>query len=92
MAKIARKMAGRFFWAMATAIQEPMPGSAMLVLPTLMASEMVTKNQPPDMLIIMFQTSGGMANGASIRQKRAQAPRPNMRPASSSSGGTVRSD
>ena len=58
---------------MATAIQEPMPGRAMLVLPTLMASEMVTKNQPPDMLIIMFQISDGVAKGASMRQKRAQA-------------------
>ena len=40
-----------------------MPGSAMLVLPTLIASDMVTKNQPPDMLIIMFQISGGSAEG-----------------------------
>ena len=77
---------------MATAIQLPMPGRAMLVLPTLIASDKVTKNQPPDMLIIMFQISGGVANGASIRQKRAQAFKPNMRPASSSSGGTVRRD
>ena len=77
---------------MATAIQLPTPGSAMLVFPTLIASDSVTKNQPPDMLIIMFQISGGVAKGASIRQKRAQADRPNMRPASSSSGGTVRSD
>ena len=64
----------------------------MLVLPTLMASERVTKNQPPDMLIIMFQIRGGVAKGASMRQKRAQADRPNMRPASSNSGGTVRRD
>ena len=89
---MASKMAGRFFCAMATAIQEPMPGSAMLVLPTLIASATVTKNQPPDMLIIMFQISDGVAKGASIRQKRAQALRPNMRPASSNSSGTVRSD
>ena len=87
---MASKMAGRFFCAMAMAIQEPMPGRAILVLPTLMASATVTKNQPPDMLIIMFQISGGVAKGASMRQKRAQALRPNMRPASSSSGGTVR--
>src|SRR6201999_1737036 len=85
-------MAGRFFWTMATAIQLPMPGRAILVFPTLNASAMVTKNQPPDMLIIMFQIRDGMAKGASIRQKRAQPLRPNMRPASSSSGGTVRSD
>ncbi len=77
---------------MATAIQLPTPGRAILVLPTLIASDRVTKNQPPDMLIIMFQIREGMAKGASMRQKRAQPLRPNMRPASSSSGGTVRRD
>ena len=69
-----------------------MPGRAMVVLPTLMASETVTKNQPPDIDTIMFHTKGGMAKGASIRQKRAQAESPNMRPASVRSSGTVRSD
>ena len=69
-----------------------MPGSAMVVWPTLMASAATTKNQPPDIDIIMFQTSCGMANGTSMRQKRAHAFRPNSRPASSSSSGTVRSD
>ena len=64
----------------------------MLVWPTLMASDRVTKNQPPDMDTIMFQISGGMAKGASMRQNRAQADRPNIRPASVRSSGTVRSD
>ena len=49
-----------------------MPGSVTVVSPTLIASEATTKNQPPDMDIIMFQTSGGMANGTSSRQKRIQ--------------------
>ena len=39
---------------------EPMPGSATVVLPTLKASEATTKNQPPDIDIIMFQISAGM--------------------------------
>ena len=34
----------------------------------------------------MFQIRGGVAKGASMRQKRAQEDRPNMRPASISSG------
>jgi hypothetical protein len=42
-----------------------MPGSAMVVLPTLIASEATTKNQPPDIDIIMFQISAGIANGTS---------------------------
>ena len=40
-----------------------MPGRAMVVLPTLIASEATTKNQPPDIDIIMFQISCGIANG-----------------------------
>jgi hypothetical protein len=35
-----------------------------------MASEATTKNHPPDIDIIMFQTRPGMANGTSSRQKR----------------------
>src|SRR5689334_7649928 len=69
-----------------------MPGSAIVVWPTLIASDKVTKNQPPDIDIIMFQINGGRPNGTSMRQNRAQAFKPNMRPASSSSSGTVRSD
>src|SRR3954468_23457273 len=69
-----------------------MPGRAMVVLPTLMASDSVTKNQPPAMETIMFQIRGGVANGASMRQKRAQADRPNSRPASVRSSGTARND
>ena len=69
-----------------------MPGRAMVVLPTLIASDSVTKNQPPDIDTIMFQISDGVAKGASMRQKRAQADRPKVRPASVRSSGTVRSD
>ena len=69
-----------------------MPGRVMDVLPTVKASAATTKNQAPDIDIIMFQMSCGMPKGTSIRQKRAQALRPNSRPASCSSVGTVRSD
>ncbi len=69
-----------------------MPGSATVVSPTLMASDATTKNQPPDIDIIMFQTSAGMANGASSFQNRIQGLSRNERDASASSFGTVRSD
>jgi hypothetical protein len=85
-------MAGMSRWAMATAIYEPMPGSEMVVSPTLIASDRVTKNQPPAMDTIMFQIRGGVAKGASMRQNRAQGESPSIRPASVKSSGTVRSD
>src|SRR5208283_2397632 len=47
-----------------------MPGSATCRSPTAMASEATTKNQPPDIDIIVFQIRPGMANGTSRRQKR----------------------
>jgi len=71
---------------------EPMPGSMTVVWPTLIASEATTKNQPPDIDIIMFQTSAGSANGTSRRQKRIQGDSRNESAASRSSVGTVRSD
>ncbi len=46
---------------MATARYEPMPGSMTCCWPTTSASEATTKNQLPDMLIIMFHTRPGMA-------------------------------
>ena len=67
-----------------------MPGSAICRSPTVMASEATTKNQPPDMLIIMFQTRPGTANGKSSRQKRCQAEKRKPLVASSRSRGTVR--
>ena len=69
-----------------------MPGSVTVVLPTLIASEATTKNQLPDMDTIMFQISCGIANGASTRQKYIQGESRNVREASASSTGTVRSD
>ena len=54
---------------------EPMPGSATCVLPTLIASDATTKNQPPDIDIIMFQMSAGIANGTSSCQKRIHGDR-----------------
>ena len=40
--------------SMAAASQAPMPGSLIDVSPTVIASEATTKNQPPDMDIIML--------------------------------------
>ena len=50
-----------------------MPGKVTVVLPTLIASEATTKNQLPDIDIIMFQMSCGMAKGTSSCQNRIQA-------------------
>ena len=47
-----------------------MPGSLIVVSPTEIASEATTKNQPPDIDIIMFQMRPGMAKGVSSCQKR----------------------
>ena len=63
-----------------------------MVLPTLIASEATTKNQPPDIDIIMFQMSAGMANGTSSRQKRIQGLRRKLRATSMSSSGMLRSE
>ena len=52
-----------------------MPGSLMVVSPTVIASEATTKNQPPDMDIMVFQIRPGAANGTSSRQKRSQGER-----------------
>ena len=63
-----------------------------VVSPTVIASEATTKNQPPDIDIIMFQMSCGIAKGTSTRQKRIHGENRKVRDASSSSVGTVRSD
>ena len=63
-----------------------------VVLPTVMASEATTKNQPPDIDIIMFQMSGGIANGTSRRQKRIHGLNWKLRAASTSSSGMLRSE
>ena len=77
---------------MASAMYEPTPGSVMVVLPTLIASEATTKNQLPDIDTIMFQMSCGIANGTSSRQNLIHGLSPKFRDASASSFGTVRSD
>ena len=69
-----------------------MPGRAIWRSPTEIASEATTKNQPPDIDIIMFQIRPGMANGTSRRQKRCQPEKRKLRLASSRSCGMVRSD
>ncbi|SUX40844.1 Uncharacterised protein [Chromobacterium violaceum] len=57
-----------------------------------MASEATTKNQPPDMLIIMFQIMPGIAYGTSSFQNFCQAVSLRLTDTSCRSRGTVRSD
>ncbi len=57
-----------------------------------MASETTTKNQPPDMDIIMFQMSAGMPNGTSRRQNRSHGLSWKLRAASTISSGMLRSE
>src|ERR1019366_1290760 len=92
MVAIAQPIARRLPCSIASAMYEPTPGSAMLVWPTLMASEATTKNQLPDIDIIMFHSSAGMANGTSSRQKRIHGESRKDPQHSHSSSGTVRSD
>ena len=47
-----------------------MPGSVTVVSPTVIDSDATTKNQPPDIDIIVFQIRPGIAKGTSSRQKR----------------------
>ena len=56
------------------------------------ASLATTKNQPPDIDIMVFHTRPGMANGTSMRQNFCQAVRRNERAHSARSAGTVFSD
>src|SRR6202051_4929422 len=69
-----------------------MPGSVTVVLPTVIDSDATTKNQPPDIDIIVFQIRPGIANGTSSRQQRSQPLRCKLCEASSRSFGTLRSD
>jgi hypothetical protein len=92
MVPIAQITAARSRCSIASAIYEPMPGKVTVVLPTLIASDATTKNQLPDIDIIMFQMSCGMANGTSRRQKLIHELSRKFRVASSNSIGTVRSD
>ncbi len=92
MATTPQATAPRFWFWMARASHEPMPGRAIEVLPTVMASDATTKNQAPDIDIIMFHTRPGMAKGSSRRIKRRQGEKPKLRVTSSRSVGTVRSD
>src|SRR5277367_464424 len=92
MVAIAQPIATRFFCAMASAMYDPTPGSATVVCPTLIDSEATTKNQPPDIDIIMFQMSAGMPKGTSSCQKRIQGDGRNDSAASESSMGIVRRD
>jgi len=62
---------------------------ATMAQPTAMASEATTKNHPPDIDIIVFQTKPGIANGTSSLQKRRHPVSGKLRLASSRSVGTV---
>ena len=54
IATIAQPTAARSRSCIARATYEPIPGSATWRLPTVIASEATTKNQPPDIDIIVF--------------------------------------
>src|ERR1700730_18764342 len=69
-----------------------MPGSVIVVLPTVIAAEATTKSKPPDIDIIVFQIRPGIANGTSSRQNRCQPERWKLSDASSRSFGTLRID
>ncbi len=92
MAITAQATAGKSRRSMATDSQEPIPGRATVWPRTVMASDATTKNQAPDMDIIMFQIRPGMEKGSSSRQKRFHGDRPYMLEASCRSSGRVRID
>src|SRR5271155_1222945 len=69
-----------------------MPGRFQVLSPTEMASDATTKNQPPDIDIMVFHTSPGMAKGTSSRQNFCQPESWKLRAASFRSPGTVVSD
>ena len=92
MVKTAAPIADQSPASLALAMKDPTPGSAIVVLPTVIASDATTKNQPPDMDIIVFQMRPGMAKGASSCQNFCQPVRRKPRATSSRSRGTVRSD
>ncbi len=92
MAATAQATAAKSRRSMARASQEPMPGRVTVLFPTVMASDATTKNQPPDIDIMVFQIRPGMAKGSSSRRNRRQGDRPNWRQAWSRSPGKVRSD
>ena len=77
---------------MARARYEPTPGKVMVLSPTVMASEATTKNQPPDMLIIMFHTMPGMAKGTSSFQNFCQPDSRKLVDTSTRSWGSMRND
>jgi hypothetical protein len=78
--------------SLALAMKEPTPGSVIVVSPTVIASEATTKNQPPDIDIIVFQIRPGIAYGASSCQNFCHPVNRKPRATSSKSLGTVRSD
>ena len=69
-----------------------MPGRVIFVSPTEIASDATTKNQPPDIDTIMFQTRPGVAKGASSFQNRCHGESRKWIVTSARSRGTVFSD
>ncbi len=92
MVAIAQPIAARFLFSIASAMYEPTPGRTTVVRPTLIDSDATTKNQPPDIDIIMFQTRAGRPNGTSSCQNRIHGDRRNDSAASDNSVGMVRND
>ena len=92
MAPTAQATAPTSCRSMARASHEPIPGMVTVVRPTFIASEATTKNQPPDIDIMVFHTRAGVANGSSRRVNLCQGERPNWRLTSARSSGRVRSD
>ncbi len=78
--------------SIASASHDPMPGRVTVVLPTVIASDATTKNQPPDIDIIAFHTRAGVAKGRSSRRKRRIGDSAKPWVTSSRSAGIERSD
>lgn len=79
MASTAQAIAAMFCCSIASASHEPIPGRLTVVSPTVMASDATTKNQPPDIDIIMFHTRPGVAKGSSSLMKRCHGENANCR-------------
>ena len=75
MATIAEAMAPASPRAAATLMYEPSPGRRKSFSPRTKASLIIRKNQPPAMLIMLFQTSPVVANGSSTRRRRRHQPK-----------------
>ena len=67
---MAQIIAGTSPFATATLMYEPMPGRRKSLSPSMNASLIMRKNQPPAMLIMLFQTRPIVENGSSTHLSR----------------------